>query len=88
MMSAQATLREHCAGISGKQMVKLFERDDRRSSGFVTVPEYKAVIELIGGRYPLKKDDHIALLTTFSTNDHGDGIRRVKYRALARFICG
>jgi Ca2+-binding EF-hand superfamily protein len=88
MMSAQATLREHCAGISGKQMVKLFERDDRRSSGFVTVPEYKAVIELIGGRYPLKKDEHIALLTTFSTNDHGDGIRRVKYRALARFICG
>ena len=60
---------------------------DRQGSGSVTVPDYRAIIELIGGRYPLKKDEHIALLTTLSTNDHGDGIRRVKYRALVRFIC-
>ena len=42
-------------------------------------------MELIGGRYPLKNGQHIAVLANFSSNDHGDGIRRVRYRPLVRF---
>ena len=78
-------LRRHCSGLGHRQIVELFEREDADGSGFVTVPLYRQVMELIGGRYPLKKDQHIAVLANFSSNDHGDGIRRVRYRPLVRF---